>query len=64
MSTYADVQDLIRIGAYTRGTSPQIDKVIELMPAVNSFLQQTIHERRTLAETFAAMQRLAAAWPY
>ena len=64
MATYADVQDLIRIGAYTKGTSPQIDRVIELMPAVNTFLQQGIRERRTLAETNAAMQRLAAAWPY
>ena len=64
MATYADVQDLIRIGAYTRGTSPQIDKVIELMPAVNQFLQQGLHESRKLAETCAAMQRLAAAWPY
>lgn len=64
LSTYSDVQDLIRIGAYVRGTSPQIDKVIELMPQVNSFLQQGLHERRTLAETTATMQRLAAAWPY
>ena len=39
MATYADVQDLIRIGAYSRGTSPQIDKTIELMPIVNAFLQ-------------------------
>jgi len=64
MSTYADVQDLIRIGAYTRGTSPQIDKVIELMPLVNAFLQQGLHESRKLVETCAAMQRLAAAWSY
>ena len=64
MSTFADVQDLIRIGAYTRGTSPQIDKVIDLMPSVNTFLQQGLHERRTLAETNTAMQRLSAMWPY
>ncbi|WP_029247885.1 FliI/YscN family ATPase [Schlesneria paludicola] len=64
MATYADVQDLIRIGAYTKGTSPQIDKVVELMPAVNTFLQQGLRERRTLQETCAAMQRLAMAWPY
>ena len=64
MSTYAEVQDLIRIGAYTRGTSPQIDKVIELMPQVNLFLQQGLGDKKTLAETCAAMQKLAAAWPY
>lgn len=64
LATYAEVQDLIRIGAYARGTSPQVDKVIELVPAVNAFLQQGLHESRTLAETCAAMQRVAAAWPY
>jgi len=64
MSTHSEVQDLIRIGAYARGTSPQIDKMIDLMPAVNAFLQQGLRESRTLAETCAAMQRLAAAWPY
>ncbi len=64
MSTHAEVQDLIRIGAYTRGTSPQIDKVIELMPSVNSFLQQGLHESFSLAETCTAMQNIAAAWPY
>ncbi len=64
MSTYAEVQDLIRIGAYTRGTSPQIDKVIDLIPIVNTFLQQGLRESKTLAETCAAMQRVASAWPY
>ena len=64
MATFAEVQDLIRIGAYSRGTSPQIDKTIELMPAVNAFLQQGLRESRTLAETCTAMQRIAAAWPY
>ncbi len=64
MATHAEVQDLIRIGAYVKGSSPQVDKVIELMPAVNSFLQQGLDERHTLAETRATMQRVAAAWPY
>ena len=64
MATFADVQDLIRIGAYTRGTSPQIDRVIDLMPTINAFLQQGIHESHTLSETCATMQKIAAAWPF
>ena len=64
MSNYADVQDLIRIGAYTRGTSPQIDKVMDLMPIVNAFLQQGLHQYSSLADTCNTMQRIAAAWPY
>lgn len=64
MATHAEVQDLIRIGAYVKGSSPQVDKVIELMPLVNSFLKQGLNEPHSLADTLAAMQRLAAAWPF
>eukprot|EP00456_Euglypha_rotunda_P060937 TRINITY_DN50_c0_g3_i3.p1 TRINITY_DN50_c0_g3~~TRINITY_DN50_c0_g3_i3.p1 ORF type:complete len:214 (+),score=44.50 TRINITY_DN50_c0_g3_i3:270-911(+) len=64
MAMYAEVQDLIRIGAYVKGTSPQVDKVLELMPHVNSFVQQNLSNRLSFAETKAAMQGLAAAWPY
>jgi len=64
MATHAEVQDLIRIGAYVKGSSPQIDKVIEMMPMVNSFLQQGLNEPHSLTETLAAMQRLATAWPF
>ena len=64
MATHAEVQDLIRIGAYVKGSSPQIDKVIEMLPMVNSFLQQGLNEPHSLTETLAAMQRLAAAWPF
>jgi len=64
MAMYAEVQDLIRIGAYVKGTSPQVDKVVELMPVVNAFIQQGLSDRLTFAETKAVMQRVAAAWPY
>lgn len=64
MATYAEVQDLIRIGAYVKGSSPQVDRVLELLPGVNAFLRQGLDERWTLVETRAAMDRLASAWPY
>lgn len=64
MAMYAEVQDLIRIGAYQKGTSPQVDKVIELMPAILSFLKQHPGEQFSFAETRAAMDQIAARWPY
>ncbi len=64
MAMHAEVQDLIRIGAYQKGTSPQIDKVIELMPAIMSFLRQITGEEFAFAETRAAMEQIAARWPY
>ncbi len=64
MAMHAEVQDLIRIGAYQKGTSPQIDKVIELMPAIMSFLRQTTGEQFAFAETRKALEQIAARWPY
>jgi flagellum-specific ATP synthase len=64
MAMHAEVQDLIRIGAYVKGTSPQVDKVIELMPNVNAFVQQGLSERLSLPETQTGMQRIAQSWPF
>jgi flagellum-specific ATP synthase len=41
MATYARSEDLIRIGAYQKGTDPVLDTAVEVLPACNAFLQQT-----------------------
>lgn len=64
LATYAEAEDLIRIGAYTKGSSPPIDRAIELRPAVLGFLRQDVHHRTSFAETRAAMSRLAEGWPF
>ena len=64
LATYADVQDLIRIGAYVRGSSPQVDKAIELMPRVEKFLKQDVGERSSFEDTRAGLFQIAAAWPF
>ncbi|HZP04906.1 MAG TPA: FliI/YscN family ATPase [Terracidiphilus sp.] len=40
MAAYARAEDLIRIGAYQKGTDPVLDKALEVLPALNEFLQQ------------------------
>jgi flagellum-specific ATP synthase len=64
LATYADVEDLLRIGAYAKGSSPQVDKAIELMPAVEAFLRQQKGERYSMAQTREALDKIAAAWPF
>jgi flagellum-specific ATP synthase len=64
MATYADVQDLIRIGAYVRGSNAQVDKAIELMPRVEKFLKQDVGERSTFEQTRQALFQLAAEWRF
>ena len=58
LATYAEAEDLIRIGAYVRGASPQVDKAIELRPAVLQFLKQGINEHTAFAESKAALLRI------
>jgi flagellum-specific ATP synthase len=48
MAAYARSEDLIRIGAYHSGSDPLLDKAIEGLPAIHSFLKQTPDDLCTL----------------
>ncbi len=50
LSTYADSEDLINIGAYKRGASAEIDEAIYNYPQMLSFLKQGEHESVTQTE--------------
>ncbi len=62
VALYRDLEDLIRIGAYAKGADARADRAIELMPLVGRFLRQPLAQPSKLAETVAAMQRIAAGW--
>lgn len=40
MAIYRENEDLINIGAYTRGSNPQIDKAIQMRPMIEALLSQ------------------------
>ena len=40
LATYADMEELIRLGAYRAGASPEVDEAIGLMPELDAFLAQ------------------------
>jgi flagellum-specific ATP synthase len=63
-ATYAEAEDLIRIGAYVKGSSPAIDRAIEMLPAVNRFLRQEVGEASTFEQTQAALVQLTVGWPF
>ncbi|OIQ81762.1 flagellum-specific ATP synthase [mine drainage metagenome] len=44
-SRYQRSRDLINVGAYVRGSDPQLDEAILLYPQLESFLRQGINER-------------------
>ncbi len=55
MATYNDAEDLIQIGAYTKGSSAQIDQAIQFQPAINAFLRQAVAEESDHRATLLAM---------
>jgi flagellum-specific ATP synthase len=58
LAAYTASEDLIRVGAYQKGLDPLLDKAIEIMPALDKFLQQRGDEQAPLATTMTALQSL------
>lgn len=58
LAAYERNSELIQIGAYKRGTDPEIDKAILYYPKIQSFLKQDIHEYETLESSIEKMQML------
>ncbi|MCB1840834.1 MAG: flagellum-specific ATP synthase FliI, partial [Alphaproteobacteria bacterium] len=56
ITVYEDMAELIRLGAYRRGTDPAVDEAIRLYPQLETFLAQNKDESATIEEGF---QRLA-----
>lgn len=50
LAVYKDAKDLIDVGAYEHGSNPKIDIALQMMPEINRFLRQTVHERTTMAQ--------------
>ena len=56
LSAYANMEELIRIGAYRAGSDPQIDRAIQLNPALEAFLAQHKDEATPLDVAFQELQ--------
>jgi flagellum-specific ATP synthase len=59
LATYKRVEDMVNIGAYVKGSNPEIDKALELINPINDFLRQPVEEKQTLEESF---QKLLSLW--
>jgi flagellum-specific ATP synthase len=59
LASHKDAEDLIQIGAYTKGTSPAIDEAVERQPAIAAFLRQPLDRPASLEESSAALAALA-----
>lgn len=62
MAAYAEVADVVQLGVYKSGTSPRIDRAIQLQPAINALLRQTVNAPCSFAETVKSLTTIAGAW--
>ncbi len=58
LAAYSNMEELIRIGAYRRGSDPEIDRAIQLNPALEAFLGQAKDEATSLTDTFARLNAI------
>lgn len=55
LSAYADMEELIRLGAYAAGSNPQVDRAIALNGPLEAFLGQGKEEASSPEESFSAL---------
>ena len=60
MATYADMEELIRLGAYRKGSSEEVDRAIALHDPLEAFLAQGKEESTTLAEGYQRLEQILA----
>ncbi len=56
LSAYADIEDLVSIGAYKPGSSPLADRAIRLKPTIDKFLRQTMTEGNPFDSTVSRLK--------
>jgi len=59
VSAYRDKEDLIDVGAYAKGTNPDVDEAIDKREELNSFLIQGITEHEEAQDIFSRGAKLA-----
>ncbi|MGB5325674.1 MAG: hypothetical protein WBN40_09660, partial [Pseudomonadales bacterium] len=60
VARYSDSEDLINVGAYTRGIDPLTDEAIDKQPAIREFLQQRLDDAVDSDESLAALERVVS----
>jgi flagellum-specific ATP synthase len=58
MATYADMEELIRLGAYRAGSSAEVDESIRLHGPLEGFLRQAKDEVTGLSEGYRQLEQI------
>ena len=60
MATYADMEELIRLGAYRSGSSAEVDEAIRLHEPLEGFLRQAREENASLGDGYQQLAQILA----
>ncbi len=64
ISTYENMAEMIRLGAYRRGTDPDVDRAMQIYPAIEKFLAQRKEEQSELSTGYEELAKiLGIPWP-
>ncbi len=58
MATYEDMAELIRLGAYRKGSNPEVDEAIHYQAGLEQFLAQAKTEHTDLATGYATLEQI------
>ncbi len=63
MATYENMAELIRLGAYRRGTDPDVDRAMHFYPQLETFITQRESEASTLAQGYEQLAKVLGLEP-
>jgi flagellar biosynthesis/type III secretory pathway ATPase len=61
MAAYNEAEDLINIGAYARGSNPQIDRALGFVEPIGAFLRQRAEEGESFDKHVQRLMGIMAA---
>jgi flagellum-specific ATP synthase len=63
LAVYEKIRDLVNIGAYVKGSDPEADTALLVMPELNNFLQQTRSDVSSFENTLKSMAEISQTVP-
>jgi flagellum-specific ATP synthase len=64
LGIYNSNLDMIQIGAYHPGTNPKLDEALRIMPLMEAFLKQGIHESTRMDDAITGLRRVLSGMPH
>jgi flagellum-specific ATP synthase len=57
-SIYADMEELIRLGAYRKGSDPEVDEAVRVVPKLEEYLNQHPSQSSNFTECYADLTKI------